>query len=66
MQVPTAIRVAELPLTVHTEMVSEENVTGSPDEALATSANGAVPKALLFSGAKVIVWTVRGCVTEKL
>jgi hypothetical protein len=42
-QVPAATIVTVLPLTVQTGSVNEENETGSPEEAVAGTAKGALP-----------------------
>src|SRR5438477_126483 len=44
------------PATVHTPGVAEANETGSPDEAVADTVNGAAPKTWFASGPNVIVW----------
>ena len=56
MQVPPATSVTVEPLTVQTEVVSEEKVTASAEEAVALTAKGAAPNVLLASAPKVIVW----------
>jgi hypothetical protein len=42
-QLPTATKVKEVPLTVHTASVLDENDTGSPELAVADKTNGPVP-----------------------
>ena len=57
-QVPTAIRVTLLPLTVQTPGVLLVKLTGRPDEALALKAKGRSPSCLSAGLAKVIVWSL--------
>ena len=52
--VPTARSVAVLAFTMHTLKVSEEKVTGNPDDAVALMANGPVPNVRLFNAPNVI------------
>ena len=54
-QVPAATIVTVLPLTVQTVAVSDEKLTGNPDEAVALSVNGGASTVLLPSVAKVMV-----------
>jgi hypothetical protein len=63
-QAPTAPSVTVAPDTVHTAGVVDEKLTGSPDDALPLTVNGAAPNARLDSPPKVIVWLP--CVTWKL
>ena len=58
-QVPLVTRVIALPPTVQTAVVIEENVTGRPDEALATNVGGVVPMTWFGIGRKLIVWLAR-------
>ena len=53
--VPTETRVTVAPLTVHTDAVSDEKLTGKPDDAVALTVNGAAPNVLLLKDAKVMV-----------
>jgi hypothetical protein len=62
--VPVVRPVTVLPLTVQTEVVSDEKDTARPDEAVAVNANGGVPNGLFTISPKVIVWLA--CVTAKL
>ena len=55
-QVPTPTRVTIAPATVHTDAVVVVNATARPEDALALTANGAVPYVLPPSAAKVMVW----------
>ena len=66
MQIPTATSVTVLPLTEHTVVVSDEKLTGKPDDAVALTVNGADPNTLLLSAPKVIVWLCNALVTVKL
>ena len=52
--VPTARSVAALAFTTHTFKVSEEKVTGNPDDAVALMANGPAPNVRLFNAPNVI------------
>ena len=63
-QVPALTRVTVLPDTVQTVVVVDAKLTGKPDEALALTVNGGVPRVWFESGAKVMVWL--NFVTEKL
>ena len=63
--VPAATSVTVLPLTVHTAGVSDEKLTGSPDDAIALTVNGAAPKVLALSAPKLIVWVSNELVTAK-
>jgi hypothetical protein len=58
-QAPTATRVKVLPLTVHTPVVSDEKVTGKPDDAVAFTANGSVPSGLLLKAPNMIARLAR-------
>lgn len=66
-QVPSATMVTVEPEMVQTGVVVEVNVTARLDEAVADTVNGAEPKPLPASAAKVIVCvpldTVNDCVT---
>ena len=53
--VPTATSVTVAVETVQVAGVVEAKATGRPEEAVAPTANGAVPKAWFESAAKVIV-----------
>jgi hypothetical protein len=55
-QVPTATSVTVAPDTVQKEGVVEAKLTARPEEALALTGNGAVPKGWLESAPKVMVW----------
>ncbi|HEY2970618.1 MAG TPA: hypothetical protein VGK75_19865 [Casimicrobiaceae bacterium] len=55
MQVPPAIKVTVLPLTVQTAGVVEAKATASPEDAVALTVNGALPYVLPASAPKVIV-----------
>jgi hypothetical protein len=63
-QVPAATSVTVLPDTAHTGEVWELKLTVRPDEAVALTVKGAVPRAWLANAPKVIVWLP--AVTEKL
>ena len=54
-QVPDATRVTVAPLTVQTAAVVDVNVTGRPDDAVATMENGAMPNVRLGSASKAMV-----------
>ena len=54
-QVPAATMVNVFPDTVQTEPVVDAKLTGSPELAVALNASGAVPKATLPRGAKVML-----------
>ena len=54
-QVPAATSVTVVPLTVHTAVVVDENVTASPDVVVALTVNAAVPYVLPPNAAKAIV-----------
>jgi len=64
-QVPAATRVTVEPDTVHTAVVVEPNVTGSPELAVAETVNGGSLAARFGSGWKSMVWlplkTVKVC-----
>jgi hypothetical protein len=62
--VPAATSVTIVPDRVQTVEVVEAKLTGRLDEAVALTANGAVPKIALDNAPKVIVWLP--CVTWKL
>ena len=68
-QVPAATRVAEAPATVHTAVVVEAKLTGSPDVALAVMVTGPEPAAELPRGPNEIVCvpavTLKVCVTGR-
>ena len=64
--VPAATSVTVLPLTAHTARVSDEKLTGSPDDAVALTVNGGAPNVLAFSAPKLIVWLSDELVTAKL
>jgi hypothetical protein len=55
-QVPVATSVTVLPLTVQTAVVSDEELTGNPDDAVALTVNGREPSVRLLSGPNAIVW----------
>ena len=55
-QAPADSRVIVAPDTVHTPEVVDAKFTASPEEALALSAGGVVPKAALGSAAKAMLW----------
>ena len=65
MQVPGAATVMVLPLVLHTEAVSDDTVTASPELEVATTWNGETPNVLLVCGANVMNCGVdpalRGC-----
>jgi hypothetical protein len=54
-QVPIATSVTVSPLTVHTETVCDENVTGNPDDAVALTVKGLSLSARSLSAPNVIV-----------
>src|SRR5919202_907243 len=58
--VPAAVRVTVAPETVQAPV--GVRTTGSPEEAVALSANGASPKVFSGSGSNVIVWSARATV----
>ena len=64
-QVPTATSVTVLPLTAHTGAVSDANVTGNPDDAVALTVNGAAPRTRSTKAANTMVCGVSD-VTLKL
>ena len=66
MHVPAPTRVTVLPLTVQTPVVVEAKLTGSPDDAVADTVNGAAPNVLLPSLAKVIFWVASASATDTL
>ena len=53
-QVPTATSVTVVPDTVHTAVVVEAKLTANPDDAVAVTVNGAVPRASFASVPNVI------------
>jgi hypothetical protein len=55
---PVAMSVTVLPLTVQTDVVWELKVTNNPDDAVALTANGALPNTLFGSVPNVIVCAV--------
>jgi hypothetical protein len=55
-QVPADAMVTTLPRTVHTDLVDDAKLTGSPEVAVAPMVNGAVPYVRPGSGTKSIVW----------
>jgi len=55
-QVPTATSVTIAPDTVQKDGVVEAKLTARPEEAVAPTVNGAVPKGWLESAPKVMVW----------
>ena len=55
-QVPTETSVTVVPDTVQTAGVVEAKLTPLPDDALALTLNGAVPKTWFESAPKVMVW----------
>ena len=55
-QAPTAIRVTFAPATVQTGNVVDAKLAASPEDAVALTVNGAIPKALFARAPKVIVW----------
>jgi hypothetical protein len=63
-QVPTATSVTVAPDTVQTVVVVEVKLTARPEDAVALTVNGAVPKGSVESVPKVMVWLP--CVTVKL
>src|SRR5580692_4985916 len=58
-QVPRVTRVTVFPETVHTRCVRVPKVTGSPEEALALTVNGALPIKRVGRALKVRVWAGR-------
>ena len=60
MQIPSVTSVSVLPFTVQTGVVVDARATTSPDEAVATSAGGAVPNVWLPGEANVMVCAVSG------
>ncbi len=54
-QVPIATSVTVLPLTVQTAVVSDEKLTGNPEDAVADTLNGAASIVLLLNGPKVML-----------
>lgn len=54
-QFPAVTMVTVLPATVHTPGVCELNVTASPDDAVALTANGGLLVRLLGMGVNVMV-----------
>ena len=65
MQVPAATIVTELPLTVHTGMVSDAKLTVRPDDAVALMPNVAAPNVVPLSGRKEMVCAVAAMVIAK-
>lgn len=63
-QVPTAASATVAPEMAQTEGVAEAKLTARPDDAVAATVNGGVPKARFESAPKVMVWL--SCVTWKL
>ncbi|MDP3820015.1 MAG: hypothetical protein Q8R33_00935 [Burkholderiales bacterium] len=59
-QLPTATSVSVLPLTVQTLGVVDANDTARPDEAVAASAGGAVPRVWLPGDVKLMVCASSG------
>ena len=55
-QMPAPASVTVAPDTVQTDEVVEAKLTGSPEEAVALTVNGALPKARLERPPNVIVW----------
>ena len=54
-QVPAAITVTVVPLTVQTAVVEEVNVTVNPELAVAETVNGATPKVWFARALNVMV-----------
>jgi hypothetical protein len=54
-QVPVATKVTLVPETVHTGVVSEEKLTGNPDDAVALTVNGEAASVRSASAVKLIV-----------
>ena len=65
-QVPPATSVTVLPLTVQTADVRDENITGSPEDAVAPTAKGGAPSARLLNAPKVIDCVACAIMMEKL
>jgi hypothetical protein len=55
-QVPALSSVTVAPDTVQTEGLVDAKLTGKPEDAVALSANGAVPKAWFDGPTKLMVW----------
>lgn len=55
-QVPLLTKVTVLPETVQIAVLSDCSSTGSPELALAVTANGAAPKIFAGTDTKVMVW----------
>jgi hypothetical protein len=60
-QTPVVTKVTVAPDTVQTAVVVDAKLSAKPEEAVAAIAKGAVPKRLLDSAPKVMVWLP--CVT---
>ena len=56
-QVPGATNVTVLPETVHTDVVSDEKLTGNPDDAVALTVNGNAASVRSARAPKLIVWS---------
>ncbi len=54
LQLPAPVMVTVLPLTVQLPLALK--LTGSPDEAVALTVKGGLPKVLLAKAPKLIVW----------
>ncbi len=55
-QVPAETNVKDVPLTAHTAGVSEVNVTGRPEDALANRAGATTPSVCVTGAMKEMVW----------
>ena len=55
-QVPVATKVTVVPETVHTGVVSDEKLTGNPDDAVALTVNGDATSVRSASAPKLIDW----------
>ena len=60
---PVVTKVTVVPATVHTAVVSDEKLTGNPDDAVALTVNGDAASVRSASAPKLIVWsaTVMTC-----
>ena len=56
-QVPVVTKVTVVPETVHTGGVSDEKLTGNPDDAVALTVNGDADSERSASAAKLIIWS---------
>ena len=52
-----ATKVTVVPETVHTGVVSDEKLTGNPDDAVALTVNGEAASVRSASAPKLIVWS---------